>query len=149
MVKKCFFNVVKSGVCEVKFGQCSLVACLGKVHSNLLGVEDGFVLFLFKLGVNDIVVLDMNLHLCDALVNSLLLVNTDFFLLIKPRVELGDVAGHSVEFGFDFLQGLFVGDDSRAEYCNKVCDVMTVHNNAGILVLFSAVDLTKCFEESG
>eukprot|EP00957_Ditylum_brightwellii_P209337 15361259-Ditylum_brightwellii.AAC.1 len=35
MVKKCFFNVVKSGVRELQFGRCILVACLGKPRIKL------------------------------------------------------------------------------------------------------------------
>eukprot|EP00957_Ditylum_brightwellii_P006103 461648-Ditylum_brightwellii.AAC.1 len=65
------------------------------------------ILSCLKLGVNDIAVLDLPFHLCDALF--------DIFLLLV--IKLGDSVGHGVKVGFNILQRLFVGDDSRAENC--------------------------------
>eukprot|EP00957_Ditylum_brightwellii_P116129 8858243-Ditylum_brightwellii.AAC.1 len=39
---KCFVDVVKSGVWDIKSECWSLVASLGQLHSNLLGVQKGF-----------------------------------------------------------------------------------------------------------
>ena len=43
--------------------------------------------------------------------------------------------GHVVKVGFNFLQGLFIGDDSRAESCNA----------AGKLVEMSLMHILKLF----
>eukprot|EP00957_Ditylum_brightwellii_P166127 12647726-Ditylum_brightwellii.AAC.1 len=62
--------------------------------------------------VNDFVVLVKACNVQDAFVDIFFLSGIDFFLHIWPGFKLGDVLGRNVEVGINFLQGLFIRDDS-------------------------------------